>query len=67
MIKGSCFSKLDFFDSEDWPIKFVSVPRKGEFVYSQSGMVLVVKKIIHCGGYVTGLDPCIKVELQEGL
>ncbi len=37
MIKGYCRTNLDEFKRVDWPEKFVSVPRVGDYVEGKQG------------------------------
>jgi hypothetical protein len=64
MIDGKCVSKLYGFDKDDWPVRFVSVPRRGELVRSRGGRTLTVKNIIHNFGYSNGLESMIYIELD---
>ena len=48
MINGYCRTNLDDYDREVWPEVFVSVPRVGECVQSQSGKILKVVRVTHC-------------------
>lgn len=48
MINGYCHTNLDNYDREEWPKVFVSVPRVGECVKSQSGKILKVVRVTHC-------------------
>ena len=36
MIKGFCHTNLDDYKHKEWPTEFVAVPRKGEYVASES-------------------------------
>lgn len=61
-IDGTCRTNLDAFEREEWPDRFVAVPRKGERVASRSGKSLVVGAVTHCIG--AGDKPFIRVELH---
>lgn len=46
-IHGRCFTNLDEYKMETWPIEFCAVPRVGEWVKSKSGVLLKVCGVIH--------------------
>lgn len=62
-INGYCKTNLDDYKREDWPTKFVAVPRVGDWVESKGGKILAVVKVTH--RMVAG-EPSIAVELHKG-
>jgi hypothetical protein len=74
MIKATCFTNIDGYKHDEWPDRFVAVPREGEWVQSKSGKTLTVVKVAHGMRASTGLDdvrsrsgalkPYIRVELH---
>jgi len=46
-IDGRCVSQLHNFDAEQWPSRFVAVPRAGERVRSLEGHDLEVASVTH--------------------
>ena len=68
MIKGKCYTNLDDYKYEEWPTRFVAVPRIGERVEARSGQVLKVCSVTHTiseTAYSYVVDPHIKVELTK--
>lgn len=79
MIKGTCHTNLDGYESDSWPTMFISVPNKGDRVLSICGnKSLKVCGITHTqftrpgsvnevnySGLKAESFPCIKVELNK--
>ena len=68
MIKGHCRTNLDGYEREQWPERFVSVPRNGDRVQAKSGKILKVVGITHSMNdnfkdLVDNKDPYIEIEL----
>lgn len=64
-IRAECFTNIDAYKREDWPMTFVAVPRKGERVRSKGGKTLQVVEVTHCGGSYGGEEPYVRVELHK--
>lgn len=64
-IKGRCYTNLDNYEREEWPSKFVAVPRKGERIVSKSGKQLYVMNVEHHQQWIPLYDayPYIIIEL----
>ncbi len=61
-IKASCFTNLDVYALEEWPIRFCYPPREQDRVQAKSGKTLTVVKVTHCIGHD---GPYIRVELHR--
>lgn len=57
MIKGRCRSNKDSFreSSAQWPEMFVAVPRIGEFIANENGLMMRVMSITHKVRNVRGI------------
>jgi hypothetical protein len=71
MINGMCHTNLDDYKREQWPMKFVAVPRIGASVKSKSGKILKVVDITYSVMEANvfdpmSCDPIIIVELHKG-
>jgi len=61
MIRGSCRTARDGYETEKWPAVFCSVPRVGERVEGKSGRSLKVVRVTH---YMIEADLDEAVELK---
>jgi hypothetical protein len=76
LVPGFCRTNLDGYEREEWPRRFVAVPRKGERIAATSGRNLAVVSVTHhvatsrLGMVVAGElyegDPYIEIELHRG-
>lgn len=51
-IPVNCWTNLDDYKYEMWPVKFCCRPMVGDKVRSASGRILNICSIAHAGGYV---------------
>jgi hypothetical protein len=75
-IRGFCRTNLDGYEREEWPRRFVAVPRKGERIAATSGRNLVVVSVTHhvaasklgmvIAGELCEGEPYIEIELHRG-
>lgn len=45
--KIRCFTNIDEYKEEEWPRRFISVPREGDRVRSKKGRILWVVSVTH--------------------
>lgn len=74
-IDATCHTNLDNYQREQWPNKFVALPREGDFVTAKSGAILQVISITHmmkeekvgvlAGKVITKCVPYVKIELHR--
>ena len=65
-MEGYCFTNIDRFQNETWPEKFVALPRIGDKVQSNNGVVLKICAITHYQTTLaTGNLPKVKIELTD--
>jgi hypothetical protein len=65
-VSARCFTNLDKFKREEWPIVFAAVPQKGDKVASKAGVELRVVGVTHSQNIVEGdVAPYIMVELHN--
>jgi hypothetical protein len=61
MIPVYCWTNIDKYRNEKWPVFFVSTPRIGEKVKSEAGARLTIVGITHC--FTEDLKCYLEIEL----
>lgn len=66
-IEGRCYTHLDDYKRDEWPIVFGAIPQKGDYVQSLSGgRMLRVHSITHSErGSREDAQPYILIELNK--
>lgn len=70
MINGICKTNLDDYRRVEWPTRFITVPRKGDYIRSLDHKnELKVVRIVHCdnekGSRAVYKEPYIIIELHK--